>query len=82
LVAAIIDVGLPDRPGDALITDIRSRRPTLPILLTTGYADSSLRQRVADDPLLQIISKPFQIHNLEATIGQLGVRIRRDEHGQ
>jgi signal transduction histidine kinase/DNA-binding response OmpR family regulator len=75
LVAAVIDLGLPDRPGDALIAEIRALRPSLPILLATGYADGAVRDRVSDDPLVAIIGKPFQAHDLQAALARLGVRL-------
>lgn len=45
LSAAIVDLGLPDQPGDEVIARMRSARPHLPIVLATGYVDQTLRQR-------------------------------------
>jgi signal transduction histidine kinase/CheY-like chemotaxis protein len=75
LAAAVIDLGLPDQPGDALVTEIRARLPTLPILLTTGYADDAVRARLPSDPLLRIVGKPFQPHDLQAAFEALGLRL-------
>ena len=75
LAAAVIDLGLPDQPGDALVTEIRARLPTLPILLTTGYADGAVRARLPSDPLLRIVGKPFQPHDLQAAFESLGLRL-------
>ena len=41
--AAVIDIGLPDRPGDALVREIRAIYSSLPIVLATGRSSSDLR---------------------------------------
>jgi signal transduction histidine kinase/DNA-binding response OmpR family regulator len=75
LAAAVIDLGLPDRPGDALVTEIRALLPSLPILLATGYADAAVRARLPADPLLRIVGKPFQPHDLRSAFVALGLRL-------
>ncbi len=40
LGAAIIDVGLPDTPGDQLVAPIRSKLPQLPIVIATGFSET------------------------------------------
>ncbi|MET3911615.1 signal transduction histidine kinase/CheY-like chemotaxis protein [Bradyrhizobium sp. S3.3.6] len=77
LVGAIIDLGLPDKPGDGLVADIRALQPHLPIILATGYARENVRQRFAQDALLQIVAKPFDMETLMAALTTMGVRTRR-----
>jgi CheY-like chemotaxis protein len=74
LAGAIIDIGLPDRPGDELVADIRALWPTLPIVLASGYADETIRSRFAQDAFLQIVGKPFDPATLLAILARLGVR--------
>jgi CheY-like chemotaxis protein len=81
LAAAIIDVGLPDRPGDELVAEIRHRLPHLPIILATGYASEDVRKRFAQDSLLQILTKPFDPVALVATLTRFGVRPRDTNSG-
>jgi DNA-binding response OmpR family regulator len=57
---AVIDLGLPDRPGDELIAEVRAINPGLVIVLATGFADGSVRRRFADDKGVHILVKPFQ----------------------
>lgn len=75
LVGAIVDLGLPDRPGDELVADIRQLNPTLPIILVTGYVDETVRERFAQDPFLQMIGKPFDPTALMTALTTLGVRL-------
>ena len=74
LAAAIIDVGLPDGPGDELVAAIRALRPTLPVILATGYASGDVRQRFTRDAFLQIVGKPFKPETLMAALARFGVR--------
>jgi signal transduction histidine kinase/CheY-like chemotaxis protein len=76
LAAAIIDLGLPDRPGDELVAQIRESRPHLPIVLATGFADPHLHRRFADDARLQILTKPFDAEVLGAVLRRVGIRVR------
>jgi signal transduction histidine kinase/DNA-binding response OmpR family regulator len=81
LAAAIIDLGLPDRPGDELVAHIRAMRPTLPIILATGYAGDDVRRRFAQDPYLAIVTKPFDPESLMVTLAGWGVRSRAVSQG-
>jgi DNA-binding response OmpR family regulator len=76
LAAAIIDLGLPDKPGDALVAEIRGLRPGLPIILATGYASENVRHRFGDDALLQIVGKPFDPRALISSLTRFGIRVR------
>lgn len=76
LAAAIIDLGLPDRPGDELVSELRALRPRLPIILATGYADEAVRTRFAATEDLRILVKPFGPHELTEAIGSLGLTSR------
>jgi CheY-like chemotaxis protein len=73
LAAAIIDLGLPDRPGDELVTKIRALRPNLPVILATGYADEDTRRRFANDELLRIVTKPFDPADLATILAGFGI---------
>lgn len=74
LAAAIIDLGLPDRPGDELVNELRTLRPGLPVVLATGYADERIRGRFAPTEHLRILVKPFGPHDLADALRSLGIR--------
>lgn len=76
LVGAIVDIGLPDRPGDELAAEIRTLYPDMPIILATGYADDNLRARFKDVNRLKILSKPFNERELRITLEGIGVELR------
>jgi len=81
LAGAIIDLGLPDRPGYELVTDIRALRPNLPIILATGYVDEDVRPRFSNDPFLQVMAKPFDTAALIATLTNLASIADREAPG-
>lgn len=75
LAGAIVDLGLPDKPGDELIPKMRELRPDLPIILATGFANEDLRQRFASDGQVQILTKPFDPQKLIITLRYFGIQM-------
>lgn len=71
LGAAIIDVGLPDTPGDQLVAPIRSALPGLPIVIATGFSATEFCQRFQDDERLRVIGKPFDAPLLWSVLSDL-----------
>lgn len=71
LGAAIIDVGLPDTPGDQLIAPIRAALPDLPIVIATGFSESEFDRRFRDDDRVRVIGKPFDAPQLWSVLGAL-----------
>lgn len=59
LGAAIIDVGLPDTPGDQLVAPIRAALPELPVVIATGFSEIEFGRRFQDDQRVRVIGKPF-----------------------
>lgn len=73
LGAAVIDVGLPDRPGDEIAAEIRARLTGLPILIASGRSERELRTRFAADRRVAIVPKPYTGPTLIAMLGEMGV---------
>lgn len=62
----LCDYRLPDTTGLDLMAAIRARCPELPLVLTTGFADSDIEDAAAGfDGLL---SKPFEIADIVALL--------------
>ena len=58
------DFGMPEMTGAELARQLRKRAPDLPVILLTGYTDTE----EAVDDVNDILSKPFKLEELEATI--------------
>lgn len=71
LGAAIIDVGLPDGPGDQLVAPIRAAFPQLPIVICTGFSEGEFDRRFQDDAWVRVIGKPFDAPQLWSALGSL-----------
>lgn len=74
--AAIIDLGLPDKPGDGLIAAIRKSRPDLPIILATEYANEDVLRRFAEDKRLRVLAKPYNASSLADLLRTFGIGLR------
>jgi FixJ family two-component response regulator len=59
LDGAVIDLGLPDRPGEELIPVIKRMRQDIPIILMSGQVDGVRRDRFSDYGRIYVLSKPF-----------------------
>jgi CheY-like chemotaxis protein len=64
----VTDVGLPGLNGRQLADAVRAIRPSLPVLLITGYAGSALEDMVLP-PGIEMIGKPFALETLTARVG-------------
>jgi CheY-like chemotaxis protein len=70
---ALIDIGLPDRPGDQLVADIHALRADLPIVIASGRSGRELRERFAGNQLVTILVKPYTASLLLDALAALGV---------
>jgi len=71
--AAIVDVGLPDRPGDQLAAEIRARWPELPIIIASGHDRNELAKRFIGDGRVGVLGKPYNSSTMMDALGKLGV---------
>jgi PAS domain S-box-containing protein len=71
--AVIIDVGLPDRRGDALVSEIRAIYPSLPVVLASGQSAADLRERFKGEGGMAFVTKPYTAHNLLAALRTIGL---------
>ena len=71
--AVIIDVGLPDRPGDVLAEQLRGMWKDLPIVIATGHDRSVLGQRFGHDTRVRVLGKPYYGDMLLAALSAMGV---------
>lgn len=78
VAAAIVDLGLPDRPGDQLATEMRAVQPDLPILIASGRSERELKERFVLDGRVGIVVKPFTGPMLLEALEKIGVRPAKD----
>lgn len=71
--AVIIDIGLPDRPGDALAADVRRRWRELPVIIASGQTGTKLARELAAGDLVRLVSKPYDVTTLLDALAAVGV---------
>ena len=64
----LLDFAMPGMNGVEVARLARERRPDLPILFVTGYADTDVLSEATED---EIVQKPFSEDELAAKIGRL-----------
>jgi CheY-like chemotaxis protein len=65
---ALVDFAMPGMNGIELAREIRVRRPGLPILFVTGYADLTALKEVGEEFIVQ---KPFRDDELARKIAKV-----------
>lgn len=66
------DIGLPDISGLQLAQEAQSLRPTIPILLASGYdAQQHELNRSQGNGAIATITKPFQLNQLRSTLAEM-----------
>jgi DNA-binding response OmpR family regulator len=73
--AAIIDLGLPDKPGDQVAASLRSIRADLPLLIASGRSERELQQRFATDARVAFLVKPYTATMLVSVLRNLGLNL-------
>jgi DNA-binding response OmpR family regulator len=68
---AFVDIGLPDRNGLELATEIRERFPSVKIAIASGYNDPSMTLR--NDPKVVFLPKPFDAAAIKRTLRTLAL---------
>src|SRR3546814_3482192 len=77
----ISDVVMPTMDGPAMVRAMRARRPDLPVLFMSGYAEEQLRQSLDIDDVA-FLPKPFSVAQLaEAVSATLDDAAHRVPHG-
>jgi CheY-like chemotaxis protein len=67
---AVIDLGLPDRPGEELIAELKVLWPDFPIIVASGYSEETLRSRLKDGNFA-FLNKPYDLAGLQTAINAL-----------
>jgi CheY-like chemotaxis protein len=71
--AVIVDMGLPDRKGDALVREIRSIYPLLPIVIASGQGKERLQGLFEEMKSIAFVSKPYTAGQLCAVLRAIGI---------
>lgn len=70
---AVIDLGLPDRPGDTLVADLKALRSDLPIIVASGNPGGAQDVQFSAYSNVVVLSKPYDFAGLSSSIQALGL---------
>jgi PAS domain S-box-containing protein len=72
----ITDIGLPGGMNGRQLADIaRAQRPRLPILLITGYAESTVMKNESLPAQMELLTKPFAMNGLLARVAAMAGQV-------
>ena len=69
--ALVTDIVMPRIPGTLLATRVHATRPSLPILLMSGYTPAEMLDRGVEAPHTSVVPKPFDPDQLLAAVRRL-----------
>ncbi len=78
LTLAIVDVGLPDMDGDALVRLLKTQRPDLPVLVSTGYRADELDLEIGAATRIALLPRPYDGSTLRAALRAMGLEVTDD----
>ncbi len=64
----LADVDLPDSTGMFLLSEIKSRKPEMKMILTSGYIGDNEKQVLIDNLHVPLLNKPYTVHELLVAI--------------
>ena len=64
----ITDVVMPQMDGAMLIQRVREIHPDFKVILISGYAEESFRERLAATKSVTFLPKPFSLNQLAGTV--------------
>ncbi len=71
LIVILSDINMPGMDGLALLREIRTRRPELPVMMVTAYGDDERRRQAAEIGAADFLTKPIDFDFLKERLRQL-----------
>jgi CheY-like chemotaxis protein len=64
VAAALVDLTMPVINGQEVMETMRAMRPDLPVIITSGYSEEEILERLQASPPTAIIKKPYRSRDL------------------
>src|SRR6202166_3344301 len=71
LIVILSDINMPGMDGLALLREIKTRRPELPVMMLTAYGDDERRRRAAEGGAADFVTKPVDFDFLKIRLREL-----------
>jgi two-component system, cell cycle sensor histidine kinase and response regulator CckA len=71
IAGVLLDLTMPRMDGGQAFRELRGIDPTLRVIVASGYGDSEIMQRFANEPLAGALEKPYQLQALRAKLREV-----------
>jgi CheY-like chemotaxis protein len=71
LIVILSDINMPGMDGLALLREIKTRHPELPVMMLTAYGDDERRRLAAEYGAAEFLTKPVDFDFLKERLRQL-----------
>src|SRR5207342_1913710 len=71
LIVILSDINMPGMDGLQLLTEIKKRRPDLPVMMVTAYGDDERRRLASEYGAAEFITKPVDFDLLKTQLRDL-----------
>ena len=71
LIVILSDINMPGMDGLALLREIKTRWPDIPVMMLTAYGDEERRRRAAEYGAADFVTKPVDFDYLKERLRQL-----------
>jgi CheY-like chemotaxis protein len=71
LIVILSDINMPGMDGLALLREVKTRWPDLPVMMVTAYGDDERRRRASEYGAAEFITKPVDFDFLKQQLRQL-----------
>ena len=71
LIVILSDINMPGIDGLALLREVKTRRPDMPVMMVTAYGDEERRRRAAEIGADDFLTKPIDFDFLKQRLRQL-----------
>ena len=75
----LLDVKMPGKDGLTLLREVKGTRPTIPVIIMSGYVTAEAMQAVAKTDAATFLAKPFTPDELVQAVDQ--VLTKEESHG-
>jgi two-component system, cell cycle sensor histidine kinase and response regulator CckA len=62
--AVLLDMTMPHMDGAEVFAELRKIRPDLPVIITSGYSKSTIKEKITEGSIAGYLRKPYRINEL------------------
>jgi CheY-like chemotaxis protein len=71
ICCVVLDLTMPNMDGEQTFRELRSTRPDIPIIMSSGYNQQEVTNRLADATLAGFLQKPYEVTALLAAVREV-----------